>query len=151
MKRDPDLIRELMLAMEAEDGAELLKLPIPAGHGRRVVEHHFRLLIEGGLVTAGYASPHGRSWAAVRLTWAGYDYLDRIRDPQIWRYTKAALSKTGAWSLETIGTIAKAAIVAKLEALERIDIYRSQIMAAARCMKPVKWMVRRSYRVAKRR
>ena len=36
-------------------------------------------------------------------------------------------------------------------ALERIDIYRSQIMAAARCMKPVKWMVRRSYRVAKRR
>ena len=35
--------------------------------------------------------------------------------------------------------------------LERIDIYRSQIMAAARCMKPVKWMVRRSYRVAKRR
>ena len=28
--------------------------------------------------------------------------------------------------------------------LGRIDIQRSQIMAAARCTKPAKWMVRRS-------
>lgn len=31
-----------------------------------------------------------------------------------------------------------------LEILGRIDIQRSQIMAAARCTKPVKWTVRRS-------
>ncbi len=38
-----------------------------------------------------------------------------------------------------------------IAALGPIDIHRSQIMAVARWAKPLKWMVRRSYRVAKRR
>jgi len=117
MKRDPDLIRELMLALEAAEGAELLKLPALSYQSTHEVEHHFRLLMEAGLASAGYTSSNGRRWVAVRLTWAGHDYLDKIRDPQIWRYTKSAMNKAGAWSLETMDTIAKAAIMAKLEAL----------------------------------
>lgn len=117
MKRDPDLIRDLMLALEATEGAELLKLPTPSHRSRHEVEHHFRLLVEAGLATAGYTSSDGRRWVAVRLTWAGHDYLDRIRDPAIWRHTKLVMNKAGAWSLDTMGAVAKAAIMAKLEAL----------------------------------
>ena len=117
MKRNPDLIRDLMLALEAAEGAELLRLPMLAQYRAHQVEHHFRLLVEADLATAGYTSSDGRRWIAVRLTWPGHDYLDKIRDPQIWHHTKAAMSKAGTWSLETMGAIAKAAILAKLEAL----------------------------------
>lgn len=117
MKRNPDLIRDLMLALEGEEAAELLTLPALAQHEAHAIDHHFRLLLEAGLVTAAYQSPDGRKWIAVRLTWAGHDYLDKIRDPAIWRHTKATMSKAGAWSLETMGTIARAAIMARLEAM----------------------------------
>lgn len=111
------MIRELMLAMESAEGAELLRIPRLVGRDRHQVEHHFRLLLEAGLVTAGYISPDSRRWIAVRLTWRGHDYLDQIRDPQVWRFTKAAMRKTGTWSLETMGAIAKSFIFAKLESL----------------------------------
>ena len=117
MKRDPDLIRDLMLALEAANGAELLKLPSLSHHSAHEVDHHFRLLTDAGLTTAAYTSSDGRRWVAVRLTWAGHGYLDQIRNPAIWRHTKSAMNKAGAWSLETMGAIAKAAIMAKLEAL----------------------------------
>ncbi|KEQ52148.1 DUF2513 domain-containing protein [Sphingobium chlorophenolicum] len=114
MKRDPELIRDLMLAMEGAKSAELLKVPRLVGRDRLQVEHHFRLLTEAGLVTAGYVSPDGRRWIAIRLTWRGHEYLDQIRDPQVWRLTKAAMRKTGSWSLETMAAIAKSLIVARL-------------------------------------
>lgn len=105
MKRDPDLIRDLMLALEAAQGAELLKLPTLSSRAPHKVDHHFRLLVEAGLATAGYTSPDGRRWIAVRLTWAGHDYLDKIRDPAIGRHTKLAMNKAGAWSLDTMGAL----------------------------------------------
>ena len=117
MKRDPDLIRDLMLALEAAEGAELLKLPKLDPYERHQVDHHFRLLLKGGFAAVGYSAPGGGRWVAVRLTWAGHDYLDKIRDPQLWRYTKLALTRAGIWSLETMGTIARTAVLAKLEAM----------------------------------
>lgn len=54
------MIRELMLAMESAEGAELLRIPRLVGRDRHQVEHHFRLLLEAGLVTAGYISPDSR-------------------------------------------------------------------------------------------
>lgn len=117
MKRNPDLIRHLLLALEDAPDAELLRLPSLEGYASHQVKHHFRLLLEAGLVTAGYTSPHGRRWIAVRLTWGGHEYLERMRDPAIWRQTKKAMGKAGAWSLETMGTVAKAIIMTRLETL----------------------------------
>lgn len=117
MKRDPDLIRDLMLALEAEEGAELLHVPLVAGYSRARIDHHFRLLIEAGLASAGHVSSDGRRWVAVRLTWLGHDYLDTIRDRRVWKQTKAAMKRAGFWSLDTMGSIARAMIIARLETL----------------------------------
>ena len=117
MKRNPDLIRDLMLALEAAEGAELLRVPEVEGYARHEVDHHFRLLLEAGLTSAAHASSDGRRWVAVRLTWAGHDYLDVIRDQRVWKHTKAAMRKAGSWSLETMGVIARAIILERLEVL----------------------------------
>jgi hypothetical protein len=117
MKRSLDLIRDLMFALEAADGAELLKVPTLAAYSRHQVDHHFRLLMEAGLATAGYISTDGRCWVAVRLTWSGHDYLDTIRDGRIWKQTKSAMHKVGSWSLDTMSAVARSMIVARLEAL----------------------------------
>jgi hypothetical protein len=53
----------------------------------------------------------------LRLTWEGYDFLDHIRDPAIWRLVKRSATKVGSWSIETLAVIAKSMILAKVETL----------------------------------
>ncbi|ARR55301.1 hypothetical protein HY78_18570 [Rhizorhabdus wittichii DC-6] len=55
--------------------------------------------------------------SGIRLTWEGYDLLDAIRDPAIWRSVKRAASKVGSWSIETLAALAKAMIVARMEGI----------------------------------
>jgi hypothetical protein len=42
----------------------------------------------------------------LKLTWSGYEFLDKIRDPEIWRQTKAGASKVGVWSVAMLGELA---------------------------------------------
>lgn len=118
MKRDPDLLRDILLAIEASPSAELLRMPSVGNRNAASVRFHIRLLIEAGLVSGvpgvGRCDP---DWFALRLSWQGYDYVDSIRDPAIWRLAKSAAGRTGSWSLETLGAVAKAAVLAKAESL----------------------------------
>ena len=52
MRRDPDLLRDILLTIEAAPGAELLRLPRFEDHAPNVIRAHVRLLIEAGLVHA---------------------------------------------------------------------------------------------------
>jgi hypothetical protein len=114
MRRDPDLIRAILLAVEASDGWETIRIGPIAGHPPTTVRAHVGLLVEAGLLRSPFDMPRaGRDWLILRLSWAGHDFLDQIRDPKIWRTTKAGAKRLGSWSVETIGALAKAALLAK--------------------------------------
>ena len=67
------------------------------------------LLYEAELITSGQdinAMSDG-SWIFNRLTWAGHDFLDTVRDPEVWTRTKDGASKMGGWTfglLKDLGT-----------------------------------------------
>ena len=118
MRRDSDLIRAILLAVEADDRCEVLKLPDIAGYPDETAHFHARLLIEKGFLGTYFPDRTGRQpWVCIRLTWEGYDFLDAIRDPVVWRSVKRAAGKVGSWSIETLAAIAKTMIIAKVEAL----------------------------------
>lgn len=118
MLRDSDLIRAILLAIEADDRCEVLKLPDIAGYSDEAVHFHARLLVEKGFLKTYFPDRAGRQpWVCIRLTWEGYDFLDNIRDPAVWRSVKRASVKVGSWSIETLAAIAKAMILAKVDAL----------------------------------
>jgi hypothetical protein len=48
------------------------------------------------------------------LTWRGHEFLDTVRDGEIWRQTKETATKVGAASFQAIFAIATAAIKQKL-------------------------------------
>lgn len=60
----------------------------------------------------------GREW---RMTWerptsaAMGDFLDTIRDPSIWRETKAGAKKAGGFSLDLLKALAKGLVKKKIE------------------------------------
>ena len=40
------------------------------------------------------------------ITHDGYEFLDAIRDEEVWKNTKNIIAKTGGWTLKTIADIA---------------------------------------------
>lgn len=109
MKRDMDLIRKILLAVEADQQNS----PID-GYEEDTVKYHKALaieaeLVEGSLVKSG--SGNREIPAAVmlkKLTWSGHDFIDAIGSESNWVKVKSYLQDSGKQiTIETV----KAAVV----------------------------------------
>jgi hypothetical protein len=97
MKRDMDLIRNILLQTEAGQ---------PIVGEKTAVVYHIALLKEAGFVEAVIRNgPLGMPSEAVirRLTWAGHDFLDAMRDETIWKKAKDKFIKPGvSWTVSIL-------------------------------------------------
>lgn len=111
MKRDMDLIRRMLEALEADQSLELM-----TGVTRPVREYHVKLLEQAGFVSIA----RGQVGAfpvtgAPELTWDGQDFLALSRNDGIWNRITSALKekaieatpgmlmKMVSWSVEKAG------------------------------------------------
>ena len=115
MKRDIDLVRDILLSIEDgkdADGRGFMRLNIP-GRSREEVSYHVGLLYEAGLVEAANSSTlDGYEWQPKRLTWRGRQFLDSARDESSWERAKKELRKTGNFSFEVL-KVALAVVAAR--------------------------------------
>ena len=98
MKRDMDLLRKILLSIEEKykpgDGS-IRDLTIE-GYGLNTIAEHCYLLYQQGLITR-----YDPSWADDKivlffvgnLTSAGYDFLELIKNDEIWDKTKTEVEK----------------------------------------------------------
>jgi len=119
MRRDLDLIRELMLKLEA--------LPVPAGalfmfsaqdvavegHTRDEIDTHLQMIYDAGYAIGDGMMQSGQ-WTFRRLSPDGHDFLDSVRDQTIWRKTKAGLATAGGFTLAMVAELAKAYVKQRL-------------------------------------
>jgi hypothetical protein len=89
MRRDMDLAREMLRQIEARPDIDgWIEFSIP-GRSDAELSYHVQLLAEAGFVAARDISTKGRhDWQAVRLTWAGHEFLDAARDDSVWQNAK---------------------------------------------------------------
>lgn len=115
MKRDMDLVREILLAVEAAPSPLKDGLRKMDGHAPEFVVFHVRLLKEAGFLEEPFTrhTTKGEITHGVGLTWQGYEFLETIRDPAIWSATKANAKAVGSWSLGLLGELAKGLIKQK--------------------------------------
>lgn len=94
MKRDYDLIRNLLLAVDAANQS-LSTIPKIAGHDELTIGHHAFLLKDAGLIFASDPVMLEGIPVAVPicLTWAGHDFLDAMRSDTIWGKAKESVIK----------------------------------------------------------
>ena len=131
MKRDNDLIRQILLNCEANDGPVIWVSDVNADEEGEyydfdsVTTEHFVLLKEAGFISEKYSlrSDLRPVQYGYRLTWVGYDYLDAIRDEGIWKKTKDAVSETGgSATLEILKALALGFVKKKLSQHTGIDL-----------------------------
>jgi hypothetical protein len=113
MKRDMDLVRKILLAVEASErplDSSLIRISSYAGED---ITEHMRLLNEAGLVEgiSAYSVEHRLKWIELRLTWSGHDFLDAARNENLWNEIMSEVRKqTGAVSFDVLkGLLASAA------------------------------------------
>ena len=98
MKRDMDLCRAILFAIEEEyvDTA-LHNLEIPE-YTMEKVAYHCKILYDAGFIesyNAKFADDHIYFFSVGSLTWEGHDFLDKIRQDTIWNKTKEVITNNG--------------------------------------------------------
>lgn len=121
MKRDFDLIREILLDIEKNVPAVPQDLGYHFEHeDRDAVAFALYLMAQKGLIHDAYdIGDHGThesdSYGHPKLTWEGCDFLDAVRDDEIWQKTKLGVTKAGSFTFDVLKALAKGLIKTKIE------------------------------------
>ncbi|MBB5511138.1 DUF2513 domain-containing protein [Paraburkholderia atlantica] len=120
MKRDMDLIRELLLKLEALPippiGFSMIRSDEPEmqveGYTVPQIDYHLLLIEQAKLISAdgldvlGMAIGPGTAFRSV--SWSGHDFPDSVRSPDVWDKTKTAAAKVGGYTVDILVATAKA-------------------------------------------
>lgn len=121
MKRDVDLIRNMLLLIEScpDVPPRTLRLEsfLDISRDIQIISLHLELLIEAGFIEAEVRSVQDdvKDYDIFRITYAGYEYLDSVRDAKIWRDVKQKISAIGGATFEIIKMVAEAEITKALQ------------------------------------
>jgi hypothetical protein len=112
MKRDIELYRRILFAMEECPSSRCDSLRDLQGISHEIFAYHVGLMSEAGLIDAINGSTmSGIDWIPISITHEGHEFLDQLRSDTMWARTKdKALSATGTLTLETLKAAAAALI-----------------------------------------
>ncbi|WP_354301969.1 MULTISPECIES: DUF2513 domain-containing protein [unclassified Sphingomonas] len=120
-----DLIRDLLLQIEGgkisfqlldRASADALGIePDEALSDEQVdqISLHLDMLQSAGFV--GLQKLSGGYWRITEFTWAGHDFIESVRDPEIWKRTKSAASKAGGFTVGLLAAAAKGLIKGQMQ------------------------------------
>jgi Hypothetical protein (DUF2513) len=114
MKRDMDLVRKILIALEDGESGYAGEMHVE-GYTDVQVGFHATLMIDGGLITGTpievQGDPYPISWPA-HLTWKGYEFLADAKDEKRWTEAKGLLDKVGGAAF-TVWANVLSAIISK--------------------------------------
>lgn len=122
MQRDMSLIRQLLLKLESlpENGRGVTSINATSselqidGYDLIQINYHLQLIIEADLIKINGSMLSG-NYLFSRLSWAGHDFLDSIRDEDTWNKTKDGAIAAGGFTLDLLKDLAKGFIRKKIE------------------------------------
>ena len=93
MKRDMDLIRNIMLFLEEQVNPSMQNIEI-SDTAQHIIDSHVALLIEAELLYGEVGAELGTNPAipsyvtVYRISWQGYEFIDNFRNEEIWNTFK---------------------------------------------------------------
>ena len=119
MRRNPELVRKLMLAIEQTSQPLTAQAQIDS-YPRDEVAYHMRLIIEAGLAQGSVMEDHSgrnttvpRNVGIVRMTNAGHDFIDSVRGDTVWNaVTEKVKTLGGSFTLNVLQQLALRVLMA---------------------------------------
>lgn len=104
MKRDMDLVRKILFAVESfPQPNQWVPIEIE-GHSPEEISYHIKLLSEAGLIEADDLESLSKfEWKARSLTWQGHEFLEAAKDNTRWNKAKRIVAeKVGGLPFEAL-------------------------------------------------
>ena len=96
MKRDIDLIKEVLIQIETSKAPAKNIDVFVKEIEPEVISYHISLLYEAGFINAEDTSGFGTyRWIPTSLTWQGHEFLDGIRNDTVWGKLKSKMKEHG--------------------------------------------------------
>lgn len=128
MQLNPDCVRDLMLTLEkylqfteALEAPillfnELLMLSPVSSHTKQDVAYTTLKLIEANYISAHVTEADDSFLEAAyfSITYSGHQFLENIRNPDVWQETKSKARKIGSYALNILSQIAAGIITARI-------------------------------------
>lgn len=99
MKRDIELVREILLWATSQEVASVNRNPDIPGYTETQIAHHVYLMKQASLVEAAELNAMGVDGPIailLRPTWAGHDFVDAARNKTVWGMAKTKVLSSGA-------------------------------------------------------
>jgi len=98
MQRDMDLVRKVLLALEAKPVPEAVDTVQVDGYDDLVVRYHLLLLAQAKLID--YEPEFTKTGRIIRVlafnpSWQGYEFLDAARNDTVWSKAKQMVKEKG--------------------------------------------------------
>ena len=116
MKRDADLIRQLLLAIEHQSEPFETKDVSILDYDAAQTAYHAALVADTGFIEGTEVSTMGGpNFHVRRMTSAGHDFLEAVRDPAVWQAVGERISAAGGgFDLEAVKEVALAMLKEEL-------------------------------------
>lgn len=103
-----DLIRKILLEIEKSDDIINPKEINIEGFTRQEISYHIELLHDAGFIEGiDLNSKDGYLWFAKKLTWEGHEFLDAIKNENVWNKIKQKSSnELSTFPLKVISSVA---------------------------------------------
>lgn len=106
MKRDMNLVRQLVLAIEASPSGFAPRDLVIDGYTREQIGYHLYVMLEAGLIRGADVTVHSANSPeaiATGLTWAGHEFADAARSEDLWSEAmKLTREKAGSVTIESL-------------------------------------------------
>ena len=103
MKRNMDLIRQILITAERDEHGFISEQLEIDNYTQEEIGYHIYLLGEAGLarvIDLTYDQSESPSARLLNLTWEGHEFLDSARENRIWNLTKDAIKQLGGASIQ---------------------------------------------------
>ena len=114
MKRDLDLVRTILMAVEDAPALAPDQIAVD-GYDEETIAYHLLIMGEANLLVVIDGTSLTRIDATpVRMTWAGHEFLELVRDDSRWRAVKTQTGKLGGVVFELAKMVASAMAMKQL-------------------------------------
>lgn len=123
MKRDMDLVRKILFAMEEDENQTSMhaeSLPKIDGYNENQILYHIKLMAQAALIHIDQIEvPTFQDqkfiYDSYSISWNGHEFLDAARDTQRWEKAKGAMSKAGGLVLPVLMQLLTSYLKAELK------------------------------------
>lgn len=113
MKRDFNLIRDILIDAEEAPPGQVIQGFTYEGVDQQVIAEHVKLLIDAGYLEGELIHQMGSSahaYAVTGMTWDGHEFLANAKNDTVWKKVMADASEKGSSvSMSVLNTLLSAA------------------------------------------